>query len=321
MKTLYTLALAIFITITTGCKNDESLGITDTGSSGEQTNALNDEAAPTEIQEYKSSGGTFTIETANAATTSKVQSYASDKTVTRTNQNGTGEPESAPQAAPKITAKKLIKIGTLNMEVEDYKAARKKINSYIPQYKAYIGGENETNNGSQVDGTITIRVPFDQFDGLLEAIAGEGEYIANKTVKVEDVTAEYVDLGARLKTKLEVEDRYRDILKKAGKIPDILSVENELRVIREEIEAAQGRMKYINDQTAYSTLTVQMYQTLPYQVTPQPGFFGKLAESLVSGWRGLLGFIVGIASVWPFLVFITVAIIFGRKFLKAKKLV
>jgi hypothetical protein len=219
------------------------------------------------------------------------------------------------QVAP---VKKLIKNGNLRMEVDDYAKSRKKINTLLPKYNAYIGGENENNDGHKIQGTVTIRVPFGKFDGLMDAVSEEGDYIASKTVTVDDVTAEYVDLSARLKTKLEVEDRYRDILKKAQKIPDILSVENELRVIREEIEAAQGRMKYINDQAQYSTLSLEMYEILPYSTPPQAGFFSNIAEAFVNGWRGLLGFLVGLTSIWPFLLILSVAIFFLRKFWKRK---
>lgn len=255
---------------------------------------------------YKSGSGDTVTETVNVA----------DATVTNAAKTGHESAEKPAQVVVQAPVKKLIKTGTLRMEVEDYSKTRKNINTLIPKFNAYIGGENENNDGSKIEASITIRVPFNQFDGLMEAMAGEGHYIANKTVTVDDVTAEYVDLAARLKTKLDVEDQYRGILKKAQKIPDILEVENELRVIREEIEAAQGRMKFINDQTQYSTLNLSVYQNLPYEAVPQPGFFGRFAEAFVNGWHGLLGFIVGLTSVWPFLIILTIAAILGRKFLR-----
>ena len=70
-----------------------------------------------------------------------------------------------------------------------------------------------------------------------------------KNVSVQDVTEEYLDIEARLKTKKEVEARYIEILKSKTKtVEDVLKAEEQIRIIREEIEAREGRLNYLKNQ-------------------------------------------------------------------------
>ena len=70
----------------------------------------------------------------------------------------------------------------------------------------------------------------------------------------QDVTEEYIDITARLKTKKELEARYLELLKKANKVEEIVSIEKEIGNLRSDIESIEGRLRYINNAVAYSTL-------------------------------------------------------------------
>ena len=121
---------------------------------------------------------------------------------------------------------------------------------------------------------------------------------------------EYADLEARIAAKKAVEARYLDILQKAGKISDILEIEEKLRVIREETEAAQGRVKYLNSQVAYSTINLSYYQVLDtkYEAPSGPGFFTRIWKGIVQGWEGLLDVVISIVYLWPLWLTILVVI-------------
>lgn len=216
-----------------------------------------------------------------------------------------------------VETTKIIKTGNINIEVEEYETSIVKIRYIIKQSQGYISNEEESHSSHQMYNTLTIRVPKEKFDDLLSKIEKSALTVNSKNVNMQDVSEEYVDLTTRLKTKKEVELRYLDLLKQARSINEILSVENELRVIREEIEAKEGRIKFLDSQVGYSTLTLYVYQQ--YDNPYEPGFINKITKALETGWEGIKIFIVGLFYIWPFWVILGAFFIWLRWFLKKKK--
>ncbi len=216
-----------------------------------------------------------------------------------------------------VETNKIIKTGNLNIEVENYQESIITIRNIIKQTQGYISNEEENHSSYQMYNTLTIRVPKEKFDDLLLKIEKSAYKVNSKNVNMQDVSEEYVDLTTRLKTKKEVELRYLDLLKQARSINEILSVENELRVIREEIEAKEGRVKFLDSQVGYSTLTLYVYQQ--YDNPYEPGFINKITKALGTGWEGIKIFVIGIFYIWPFWVILGAFFIWLRWFLKRKK--
>ncbi|SFF49753.1 protein of unknown function [Thermoflexibacter ruber] len=199
--------------------------------------------------------------------------------------------------------KQIIRIAQLNFQVQDFKEATEKIQQVAKANQAYISSANERNNGYTLDGEMVVRVPSKNFDKAIKEILEIAIYVNFKNESAEDVTEEFVDVITRLKTKREVEKRYLEILSRAKTISEILEVEEKLRVIREEIESREGRLKYLKNQVQFSTIHLNYYQTNEkYQKPPKASFLNKVGESLVEGWEGLLGFLIGLVSVWPLLI-------------------
>jgi hypothetical protein len=148
----------------------------------------------------------------------------------------------------------------------------------------------------------------------------ESVFTNYRNVTAEDVTDQFVDTETRLKAKKEVELRYLAILKQANKVADILEVEDKLRVIQEEIESVEGRLKLLKDRVSYSTITLIVYQKLDYRPEPEIGFLSKLKEAFVNGWRGFVTFILGVMHFWPFVIIAGVALPYVYRRLQRKKL-
>lgn len=225
------------------------------------------------------------------------------------------------------TIQKLIRNGYLTIEVDKYKETRKKISDIVKQNGGYIGNESETNETYRLTNDFTIRIPSANFDKVMELIVNESIKTDSKRIEVTDVGEEYADLTTRMATKKAVEKRYLDILSKANKITDILEVEEKLRVIREEIEAAEGRIKYLDNQVSFSTIQLSMYKTLDTQYTPPsgPSFLTRIWKGIVQGWEGVINFIIGLVYLWPLWVILALLIYWlkkrkaGFKFLRFRK--
>ncbi len=137
-----------------------------------------------------------------------------------------------------------------------------------------------------------------------------------------DVSEEYVDLQSRLKTKLEVKQRYDDILRtKAKTVEDILLAEEKLRMLQEEIEAAQGRLQFLSSKVALSTIQVDLYETVAFQEAPESytkSFGANALEGIGGGWQLVQYILLALLYIWPIL-FLGVGIVLYWKWRKKKR--
>lgn len=202
--------------------------------------------------------------------------------------------------------RKLIRTGSLAMTVGDIEKARTEIAGICKDFDAYISSEVQTEYDDRREYEQVIRIPAANFDGVLRKIEGVGDDVKSKNIQTSDVTEEFIDKEARIKTKKELENRYREILKQARDVSDILSIEAQLNNVRAEIESMEGRLNYLKNQVAFSTLSLTFYQP----VGADFGFGSKTMAALGTGWDMLLLFLIGILHVWPFVLIILVIVFF-----------
>jgi len=211
--------------------------------------------------------------------------------------------------------KKLIKNGDVEFESENLTETRENILKAIEKFKGYSSSDNEYKNSYEISNTINIRVPSENFDKLLTEITFGVDRFDRKEINVKDVTAEFLDIEARLKTKKELENRYLEILKKANKVSEILEVEKQIGELRSEIESIEGRLKYLNNQVSFSTLNVRIYQT----ISKQTEFGKKFKNGFKNGWDNLILFFVFLVNIWPFILIIFGVLILIRVWRKRKR--
>lgn len=218
-----------------------------------------------------------------------------------------------PQQAEQV-GRKLIKNGQIDFETENLNKTREEIFRAINKYGGYISSENDFKNSYEISSNIAIRIPADNFDKLIEEITVGVERFDRKEIYVQDVTTEFLDVEARLKTKKELENRYLEILRQANSVSEILEVERQIGILRAEIESFEGRLKYLSNQVSYSTLNVRIYETL----TAQTEFGKKFKEGFNNGWENLILFFVLLFNIWPFII-ITIGVLILIRFLRRRK--
>lgn len=204
--------------------------------------------------------------------------------------------------------RQIIRTARVSMQVSHMDSAKHNIDNLIRQFNAYVTTDNRNNQQYRLSLEMTIRVQQDQLDQLLQGLLKQAVYVHHNNITAEDVTEEFVDLNIRLKNKRAVEEQYVKLLNKAGKIEDILKIENELRKIREEIEAKEGRLKYLKSQVSMSTIHLTAYQDI-YLVSKAPakGFWLKIADGFSGGWDLLKSLIIGLAYIWPVIIVVVAA--------------
>lgn len=231
--------------------------------------------------------------------------YSGDETVVETASKLDAMVE--PEKALENVDRKLIKEGFLEFETKDLNKTRKNIEKAVQQYKGYTSTDQEFTSPGKVSITINVRIPSQYFDSALAEIVGDVKKFDRKEVFIKDVTEEFMDIEARLKTKKELESRYLELLKQTGKINEIMEIERELSQLRSDVESIEGRYKYLSNQVVYSTLNITFYKTSPIYVSVG----NKIAEGFAAGWNNLMMFFVFLVNLWPFLLIIS-AVIFWR---------
>ncbi len=219
---------------------------------------------------------------------------------------------------------KVIKTANVSIEVSDYLISRQRVDSIVQKHKGYITNESYQETESIRSNNITIRIPYQNFNALLTDLAKIAKKVDYQNIFTQDVTEEYIDVKTRLDNKLELERTYRKHLREAKNIEDILKIENELAEIRSEIESAQGRLKYIDNQVNLSTVSLYIYQKLEYRYIPEalPSFWQRLQEGVHSGWKGFSWFIILIFKLWPLWLISAVGYLVYKKtrgYLKSRK--
>lgn len=197
--------------------------------------------------------------------------------------------------------KKIIKTAYVSVEVKDFGVYDQSIHLVTKKYGAYIAGEQQTKNEIRFENTVTIKVPVEQFEGMINAFSGEDAKVIDKRITTEDVTDQLVDTKARIEAKKQVRDRYLELLKQAKSMKDILEVQREINAIQEELEAASGRVQFLSHQASYSTINLTYYQYLDESNGLHNSFFNKFKKAFTKGWEMIGSILLLMVSFWPLL--------------------
>lgn len=168
----------------------------------------------------------------------------------------------------------IIRTADLSLVVEDTEEAIATIGRMAEENGGWVVSSNVFQyNENAKTGDITIRVPASGFNSAIEALKGLAVEVTSESTTGQDVTEEYVDLSARLENLEATADRVRSFLEEARDVEDALAVNQELSRLEGEIEVIKGRLQYLSQSAAFSTITVHL--------TPD-----VLAQPIeVGGWR------------------------------------
>jgi hypothetical protein len=199
--------------------------------------------------------------------------------------------------------RKMIWTGRIDFQVENLEKSTAALSEIARQHNGFVSGMNMYSTNYELSNSIIIRVKSEDFSKLMSAIQSESLFTRTMEVSSNDVTEEFVDISSRLKTKKEVRERYVTILnQKTGDISDVLEAERAIGAITEEIEAIEGRLRYLSDQVNLSTIHLRIYQKVDYIKEPtmyQKSFGDQLMEGLGYGWEALLMVLLVVITLWP----------------------
>jgi hypothetical protein len=228
-------------------------------------------------------------------------------------------PDPGEPAIKEKIEQKIIKEATLRFETDNLETTFTRIQNAATANKARIINDSEGKDFATVFRNLTIKVPSQNFDRFISDISKGVSYFEVKSISAEDVTEQFIDLTSRLKTKKKLEERYLEILKKANKVSEILEIEEQISTIREEIDAKEGQLKYLESRVSESTITIEFYKTIAEKEGVKISYGSKLWTAIKSGFFSLSDLLISLLSVWPFVILFCLVAYFIRRRLKRKK--
>lgn len=179
----------------------------------------------------------------------------------------------------------VIKSAYIDLEVEkgEFEDVLFAISDLAEQNGGFVSNtySYSDSDGNLTSGGITIRIPHNKYSSAVERVKDMG-VVKSISVSGQDVTQEYVDLESRLRNYEAQQDILLDLMDQSKKVSDSLEVQNELSNVQEQIEIIKGRMNYLDDLVAFSTIEIYLYEPEPIKTTSDWGFI----EALKRGLRG-----------------------------------
>jgi hypothetical protein len=154
--------------------------------------------------------------------------------------------------------RKVIRTARMELRAEDPAAVAAIATQLTAQSGGFVASSNATGVGDAIERVdMRLRVPAERFEGVLAELRDDGEVLV-EALQGQDVTDEYIDLDARLRSQKALEERLLGILGNTTAVKDLLEVEAKLVDVRTEIERIEGQLRAMNDRISFATIELSV---------------------------------------------------------------
>ncbi|NOZ48513.1 MAG: DUF4349 domain-containing protein [Chloroflexi bacterium] len=200
--------------------------------------------------------------------------------------------------------RKVVYNARLTLVVKDTAATAQQIEELTTATGGYIANMNAYRSGDdQLYYNITLRIPVSGFDSVRDALRNMAVRVDNDQINTDDVTDQYYDLDAHLRTLRATADELISLLQetrqRGGQVEDIMSIYRELTNIQSQIESLQGQLNRLDKLTAYSTISIDMR---PDELTKPIKSSWRPLETLRNSFRVLIDVLQSLVDVLIYLI-------------------
>ncbi|WP_327672174.1 MULTISPECIES: DUF4349 domain-containing protein [unclassified Streptomyces] len=216
-----------------------------------------------------------------------------------------GKADSSGQQAkkpPKLTGVHIIRTAHLSVRVKDVPDALDRARTAAEDAGGLVGDETTDRDGHGHERSrVTLRVPQESYEDVLDQLAGSGRLL-ERNVTAKDVTDQVVDVESRIKSQRASVARVRELMDRAEKLSDVVTLEGELGTRQSELEALLAQQDSLKDRTSLATITLRLTETPP--ATPAADDDPDLLDALSGGWDAFTTTLkwigIALAAVLPF---------------------
>lgn len=223
--------------------------------------------------------------------------------------------EAAERRAPELKGIHLIRTAELHLRVKEVPSALASARSVVEGAGGYVGNESTRRDSQGHErSTVVVRVPQEKYDAVLDSL-GEGGEVVSRRTSAEDVTEEVVDVESRLKSQRASVARVRELMDRAEKLSDIVSLEGELSSRQMELEALLAQQSSLKDRTSMATVTLQLTErTAKTESKEDDG--PTFTDALSGGWSAFVATLrwltVVVGAALPFVLALGLALLAWR---------
>jgi hypothetical protein len=187
----------------------------------------------------------------------------------------------------------VVKTATLDVQVAngDFDDAFRSAVEVARRYGGYV--QSSSTSGTKVrSGSLTIRIPSTSFENAMNDLSELGT-TRSRSVSGRDVTNEYVDLSARLRTWQAQEAVLLKLMRRATSVEATLRVQTNLQDVQFRIEQIKGQLRVLENQTDLATIDVSLHEPgAAIRVQQRPA--GEERPSLAEAWDEAVDGFVGV---------------------------
>jgi Domain of unknown function (DUF4349) len=182
--------------------------------------------------------------------------------------------------------RKIIKDAELTLEVDSPVDTQSRVTSIVEARGGFVVTSESKQRSSDdptqraIDVSIVVRVPSNQFGPTRDEILRLSKNVPENKTTGHDVTEEFIDLEARIKTQVALEAQFMEIMKQAHKVEDALEVQRQIAEVRTQIEKLEGRKRFLENRSSLSTITVNL--KAPTTILVSPSGFGRQIKEAAS---------------------------------------
>jgi hypothetical protein len=221
-------------------------------------------------------------------------------------------------AADLETDQKIIRTGSVNLEVKNISATLDPLKQIAISHEGYVGSMSvNTQYGDRLYAYLTLRVPAAEFDATLSDMKALGT-LKSQSLSADDVTEEYVDLKAQRTALANQLVQYNRIMEQAENVSEILEVQVQIERVQVELDRIDGRLKYLDNRVDYGTITVTLMEPEPVGGGDEFSFVSVLNEGIQGFLAVTAGLIVILISIIPLIILAIVLYLIYRWWRKRK---
>ena len=182
--------------------------------------------------------------------------------------------------------RKIIRNADITIEVSSTVDAQHQVTSIAESHDGFVATseakQREGNDPAQrtLDIKLVVRVPSNQFGRAFDEIKKLAGNTPAENITSQDVTEEFIDLEARIKTQKALEVQFLEIMRQANKISDALEVQRQIAEVRTDIEKLEGRKRFLENRSSLSTINVNIQTPKPVIAVTETGFRQSLREAV-----------------------------------------
>ena len=209
--------------------------------------------------------------------------------------------------------RKIIRNADITMEVESTTDAQHQVTTIAESHGGFVvtseakQRENIDPSKRTVDIKLVARIPADRFGVALDQIKKLAGNLPEANVNGQDVTEDFIDLEARIKTQKALELQFLEIMKQADSVEEALQVQRQIADVRTDIEKLEGRKRFLENRSSLSTITVNI--RAPKVITVNPTGVGHtlrdaVSDSLETATGMFVFFVRTLIVMMPILIFV-----------------